>query len=293
MSGARRLGPVTQVLVSSLVCGGLLVAGELAMRALEWPDPGLYEGDRALVWWLRPQLDRSVTDPLTGQTFAVQTTAEGFRGAGPPATGDWTLAVGCSTTFGWAVEASEAWPAQLSEIWGEPVVNGGVPGWTSLQGVRGLERLMSQDNEPVRVILAFGVRDLQRSYRPDSEARATAWVHRTRWATLLRGARPATTGAIPSQAGVRRVSEEEVARNLQRLVDMVTSRGAEPVLLWFPQPTGGPEPDELERMRAALTRPPLLTPSLERDRFFDDDPIHLTPEGHRALAEWLAGAIRR
>ena len=251
------------------------------MRALDWPDPG---STRATGPSYSGRRDWTVRSPTRHQqTFSVQTTASGFRGDGPPTTGDWTLAVGCSTTFGWAV--IEAWPAQLGEIWGEPVVNGGVPGWTSLQGVRGLERLMSRDNDPAGVILAFGVRDLQRSHRPDSEARATAWVHRTRWATLLRGARPATTGGIRA-AGVRRVSEEEVIRNLQRLVDMVTSRGAEPVLLWFPQPTGGPEEDELERMRAALTRPPCSlhlwsgTASLTTTRFISRP---------RGIARWLSG----
>ena len=275
-------------MVSSVVCGGILVVGELAMRATGWPDPGLYEGDRALVWWLRPSLERTVTEPNTTRSFQVRTTALGFRETNPPADGDWTLAVGCSTTFGWGVEASEAWPAQLSDIWGEPVVNGGVPGWSSLQGVRGLGRLMGQENRPTRVILGFGVRDLQRSARPDAAARATHWLHQTRWSILLRGTRTRTTLAPGTEAGVRRVSEEDVVRNLHSLVAQVRENGAEPILLWFPQPEGGPGEEELARLQSAFEYPPLLTPKLERSLFFPDDPIHLTPVGHRTLARWLA-----
>ena len=281
--GARASHILRQVGASSAVTLAVLVGAELAMRGVDLPDPGLYVGDRAWVWWLRPGLDRPVTDPLTERTVQVRTSAEGFRGPGPPESGPWVLALGCSTTFGWAVEADAAWPAQLEARLGQPVVNGGVPGWSTAQGVRGGPPLLA--HRPSQVVLGFGVRDAQRAPRPDAEATPTPWLLRTRWALLL-GRAHAARAAAPRDGGVPRVDAAAFADNLRTLVDQVRAVDAEPIVLLFPQPE--PWPPEGYLAAAEATGVPVLAPTLPREAFFAADPIHLQADGHAALADWLA-----
>ena len=100
------------------------------------PAKGLYEGDTATLWTLRRNLDRSVSNDL--HSFHIETDANGFRISNQAIQketkgNDSWLVLGCSTTFGWGVEAREAWPAQLSELIGIPIINGGVPGWSTHQ----------------------------------------------------------------------------------------------------------------------------------------------------------------
>jgi lysophospholipase L1-like esterase len=87
------------------------------------------------------------------------------------------------------------------------------------------------------------------------------------------------------------VSEQELAENLRAMVSQVRAAGAEPVVLWFPQPGAAPSAAEVAQVEAALEGLPVLTPSLARELFFDQDPIHLNPAGHQALATWIDGAI--
>ncbi len=291
MSGRRRMPVGLQVLASSLLTAGALGLGELLMGILEWPDPGLYEGDRAVVWWLRPNLDRTVTDPLTEREFRVRTSDLGLREPVPATDTRWTLAVGCSTTFGWGVEGDEAWPAQLSALTHAPVVNGGVPGWSTAQAVRGIERLWGSENPPARVILAFGVRDAQLAARPDSAARPTPLLFRTHWGQLLqslRASRSASKEVEPIQAGPARVSPSEFGENTAQLVTMVEEIGAAAVVVFFPQPEPWPPPGYLEALHAAVPQVEAVVPKLDRDDFFEQDPIHLRPTGHTRLAQELA-----
>lgn len=285
--------PLLQMALSTGVTMGVLGAAEGAMRLTGLPDPGLYEGDRALVWWLRPHLDRTLTDPATGQAFAVHTSAEGFRGDSPPASGPWTLAVGCSTTFGWAVAQDDAWPAVLAKRLGEPVINGGTPGWSTAQGVRGLPVMLDRvaHNPPARVVLAFGVRDHQAAARPDSAARPTPWLLQTRWALLLGRAGSGGARAAAPGAGVPRVGAAEFGQNIAALVDLVARSGATPSVMVFPQPGSWPPDGYAEAARDHAGTAWLELPAFPRSDFFADDPIHLTPHGHAHFAEEVHSAL--
>jgi lysophospholipase L1-like esterase len=91
----------------------------------------------------------------------------GFRGAVSAyecREGEWILALGESTTFGWLVRDEETYAARLQEILKEtngravPVVNGGVPSYTSSQVRLYLEELLAKTH-PLAVIVHIAWND--------------------------------------------------------------------------------------------------------------------------------------
>lgn len=285
MSAPRPLPAPVKALLGALVAVLCLLACEGGLQLAGIPDPGLYAGDPAWLWTLRPGLEREVPGPEG--PFEVRTNALGLRGPPPPGAGPWTLVLGCSTTFGWGVSADEAWPARLAERLGEPVVNGGVPGWSTVQAVRGAGPWL--DAGPSRVILAYGVRDAWPAARPDAAARPTHPILLSHLGRLMGGlARggevAAASTAVPPETGTWRVEPAAFADNTRRLVHRAGD--AEVVLLWFPQQT------PRDAWREALgTVGPVLAPALAAEAFFETDPVHLTPAGHAALANAVAEAL--
>ncbi len=278
--------PLHRTLANAL--GGVLVAltiltlAELGLRLVGMPDPGLYDGDPGSVWWLRADLDRAVPGPEPDSSFQVRTNALGLRGAPPPEQGPWTLALGCSTTFGWGVEAHEAWPALLAARLGEPVVNAGQPGWSTHQALAVAQRWLELG--PSRVVMGFIVRDAQPAPRPDHLARPRPWIWRTQlvrgaFALLQRG------GAGQPAVGDPRVPPDRYETNLRALVELAGD--AEVLLLAFPQR----EPSAAWIEALGRVGPPVLAPQLEARHFFPSDPIHLTPAGHAALASALEAQL--
>jgi len=261
----------------------LLCEGGLALLGL--PPAGIYTGDARTVWWLRPDLDVSQPFPLEEVSFPLQTNALGLRGPMPPESGPWTLALGCSTTFGWGVAAEAAWPSVLSARLGEPVVNGGIPGWSSHQGVLGAERYL--DLGPSRVVLAYIVRDAQPALRPDADSTPTPLLLRSHiargLAALLQPA-PGTQTGFEASLPTSRVPPAAYGHNLRHLIAAAEARGASVTLLAFPQV----EPAEPWRDVLAGAGRPLRAPTLPSSAFFARDPIHLTADGHAQLAALLA-----
>jgi hypothetical protein len=274
---------LTRALAGVLVALVALALLEGALRLAGLPDPGLYDGDPASVWWLKPGLERELPGPDPGSTFLLRTNALGLRGELPPPEGPWTLALGCSTTLGWGVQAEEAWPSLLEERLGEPVVNGGQPGWSTHQAAAAAGRWLELG--PSRVILGYLVRDAQLAPQPDHLARPTPWIHRTRIARGLIALRPRRGGA-PSGGTQPRVPVERYVQNLELLVER--ARPAEVWLLAFPQR----EPSLPYRAALEARSEPLIAPVMPHQAFFERDPIHLTPEGHRLLARAVAGVLR-
>lgn len=283
---SRLPGFLARAVGGALVAVALLALAEGLLRLLDQP-PSLYEGDPASFWALRPGLDLDV--PHDGAAFHVTTNPLGLRGELPPDAGPWTLALGCSTTFGWGVEDDEAWPAALGALIDEPVINGGVPGWSTAQAVRGAQRWV--DLKPRRIILAFGVRDAWPADRPDAEVRPTPWPLRTRLASLMRPGRSQTELGRPGQdPSHSRVPPQEFAANLRALVTLAGD--AEVWLLVMPLPWPDALGPWVEAMGALDA--PVLAPMLpEGEHFFAGDPVHLNAEGHRTLAEALEASLAR
>ncbi len=272
-------------LISALLAALLLGLGELVLRAAGWPDPGLYEGDPGSLWTLRPDLDpREVPFPERGASFSVQTSAAGFRGPLPPPGA--TAVMGDSTSFGWGVTEDEAWPARLAARTGGPVLNAGVPGYSTHQGLLTIDRVLAL--QPARVIFAFLVRDADPAPAPDHlrPLRRPPDLRLIAALRLLR--RPA--GPAPAPAGdAQRVPPERYVANLRQLAAAARAAGATPVVLAFPMLA--PPEAHLRALDELATELPVLRPALPADSFFPEDPIHLTPAGHARLAEAVAGAL--
>ncbi len=270
----------------SLLFAGLFLALlEGGLRVSGWPDPGLYDGDTASLWTLRAGLvSRRVPFPERGTTFRVRTNTMGFR-SGESASGA-ILCLGDSTTFGWGVEEEEAWPARLSMRAGVTTVNGGVPGYSTVQGLATLDHALSL--RPRGVVLAFLVRDAERGVAPD-RVRAAAAPPRPPPLAILRALRSLRGPIAPPLGDAFRVPPEEYAANLRALVARVRAAGAEAWVLAFPMRR--PPTEHLAALATLDGEVPVLAPTLPEDAFFAEDPIHLTPEGNAVLAERVAAAF--
>lgn len=75
--------------------------------------------------------------------------------------GSVVLALGDSLTAGAGVSKQQAWPALLEKKTGWKIVNGGVNGNTSAQGLKRLPYLLDHDN-PVLVLVTLGGNDMLR-----------------------------------------------------------------------------------------------------------------------------------
>lgn len=108
-----------------------------------------------------PKPDYRAEDSRWGTTVTID--ARGFRSNGAPTPdGRPVVAVGDSFTFGDEVHDHETWPAQLERILDQPVLNGGVFGYSFTQAVLRAERIL-QDVPAEWLIVSFIPDDLTRS----------------------------------------------------------------------------------------------------------------------------------
>jgi hypothetical protein len=163
----RRAGLV----LLSVVVG--LVVLELGLRASTWGylfawsnfvldartvlaerDAGRYAPDERLGYVPRPDY---AAPGMTIDAAGLRRTGDGADATGAP-----ILAVGDSFTFGDEVTDPETWPAQLQQITGRRVLNGGVSGYGFDQIVLRAEQLASRD-KPSDIVVAFIADDVRRT----------------------------------------------------------------------------------------------------------------------------------
>ena len=85
----------------------------------------------------------------------------------PTLSGDNIICFGDSLTYGTGASSDKSYPAQLSEMIGQPVINTGVPGDTTS---RALERLAEDvlDQSPRIVLITLGGNDLKNGVSKDT-----------------------------------------------------------------------------------------------------------------------------
>ena len=172
--------------------------------------------------------------------------------------GDAILAVGDSLTAGFGAPKGADYPAQLAQILGHKVINGGVSGDTSAQALARLPDLLAQ--KPKLVVVSIGGNDfLQR--QPESGTRENirkmvADIRATGVPAVLVAIPHFTTGAL---LGV--VSEHPLYAELADELDVPMLKGAWAEILG------------------------------EKD--LKSDAVHANAAGYRLFAEKLAGFLRK
>ena len=172
--------------------------------------------------------------------------------------GDAILAVGDSLTAGFGAPKGADYPAQLAQILGRKVINGGVSGDTSAQALARLPDLLAQ--KPKLVVVSIGGNDfLQR--QPESGTRENI---RKMVADIRATGVPAVLVAIPhftTGALLGMVSEHPLYAELADELDVPLLKGA-----WA---------------------------DILGDKDLKSDAVHANAAGYRLFAEQLAGFLRK
>jgi lysophospholipase L1-like esterase len=203
------------------------------------------------------------------------------------------LVVGDSCTFGWRVEEQDAYPQRLERLLAERegarryrVINAGVPGYTSYQGLAWL-RAHGLALHPQIVVVAFWFNDAL----PQGDIEhALAWQRRLmpllavddlamRGSALWRWLRARLMPTPPPDTPPR-VSPERYAHNLREMVRLTRAQGGQAMLVFFATPESNywPAVSAVSRDEAV----PMVV--YEGPRI---DLVHPTREGYRTLAETL------
>jgi lysophospholipase L1-like esterase len=285
MAHSKFRSTAVRMLLSACVTVAIfaMVEGTLALFSTGgWSQ--LYTGDPGYFWTLRPGVELAEVPHLERETsFSVQTNAQGLRDGPLPVDGPWILALGCSTTFGWGVEAEQAWPELLEDRLGVPVVNAGVPGHSSHQGRTVATELLR--HRPTVVILGWGLRDGQGAPVMDKERRPAAWMAQTHLYRWLVGVLPGKGGADGSPP---RVSVADYRDNLALISFQAQRQDARVLILDMTRRADWPNHG---RLLSELGLP-LVVPQLTDADHFPEDPIHMNASGNETLAAQLEGPLR-
>lgn len=269
------------LLMSAFTALLVLGSAELTLRLVDWPPPSIYVDGHRPIWTLHPNVDLDLRHHELERDFPVHVSGVGFRGPEPIAPR--IACLGDSTTFGWGVTESQAWPQLLAQELGVEVLNAGVPGYSTHQGLATLDRVLAL--KPDLVVLAYMIRDADPAPVPDAEQPDPGPAQVLQLQRALVSLLPTPTPAPPA-GDTQRVPPAAYGENLDALVRRVEASGAEAVLLSFPvQEARGAHQDLLAERGA-------LQPQLPPEAFFEKDPIHLNVQGNQMLAQWLAQELQ-
>lgn len=282
--------------------------------------------DPRLFWRLKRDLPgERIRGAVMGEPmdFTVTTNRLGLRG---PEVGEKrsfrVLAVGNSCTFGVGVQDGETWPARLEAILRErvgpaEVINAGVPGYTSFQGLRYLAE-GGLDLGPDLVIACFGFNDSD-AWGPDGDEAIAGKLRGRSWdrtlslsrfyrllAGLIRGREgtgAADGGTGPLEERRPRVSADELRENLVEMKVLSGSRNASVMFLLWPyrkqRVDGIRDPVMFQPViiqagqEAGVPVIDLIGPLVDAPFPVFIDHVHATAPGCSLVAETIAAAMER
>ncbi len=257
--------------------------------------------------------------PVSGQFSPFN--PQGFRGVPvepvkPPGVFR-IIALGDSNTFGWAVDDGANWPSQLQRLFtgshkGVEVINAGVWGYSSFQGLRRLKEILPFN--PDLVLVSFGGNDAHQVLVPDAEyvkrhdriERLARLTRRLRLAQLAVAGwdrlemATGTTGRL-----VPRVTLDEYSSHLREIVRLARARGIQVVLLTRPFMGSSTDPTLWKTYAPAFNQATLDTGRGENTLVIDvyrlfrdhpqyfDDEAHFGVEGNRVAAELLHAQLSK
>ena len=264
MARTRLRTKLLALVVSPLLCLGLL---ELVLRAAgfrytpyvtesaqeDWRlPPAHFRRDPRLLWTMPKS---TVVDAPEAGFPHVVTNELGLRGplasrTRPPEEVR-ILCLGDSVTFGMGVEDALTWPAQLEQVLAESpelagrpvhVMNGGIPGWSSVQGLR----LLDQTGwyEPDVIVFWFGMNDVQPAWgRPDSmkgtdPGALTEIAHSLSWLRTVQLISRVVDSFGNAGEGATRASVPEFAGAIERLQAIQAAGGPKVVFVRHPEQIG-------------------------------------------------------
>jgi lysophospholipase L1-like esterase len=302
----------------------------------------MYRRDSALVWRLRPDLDLQASNwlrpPAWGPVpvYRIRTDRSGLRDlhSKAPHTGLRILCLGDSSTFGWGVEESETFARQTEAMLrashpaaNVQVVNAGIPGYSSHQGLRFLRDELLE-LEPDVLVVSFGFNDSRSAATTDreqAEQRATVLGRLDALVSPLYGYRllqlalgSGSAASLASQHKTLRVPIDDYRANLLEMLRIARANEIEaifaPVVMPAEYRDALREVAESEEVRlvdamptlvqslqeltrgeapAALAGAPFPIPDDWRDirAILMSDPVHPTALGQFIIASELAKAL--
>ena len=283
--------------------------------------------DPVLFWKLKPNLRRQrvsgqVRDQLID--FEVTTNSRGYRS--PEVRSDRerfrVLALGNSCTFGLGVDDDETWPVRLEQALrrtvgpAAEVINAGVPGYTSYQGKKFLERA-GLALSPDLVIITFGFNDADVwSSRSDEQTgrllrmkELEGVLHKSRFYQVLvhllrRDAEEEREPAVEKDLEKRaRVSAADLEANMIEMKEMCAAREVPVIFLIWPY-----RKQVEEKMGELIIFQPIVVNASEKtatpvinlyEPFLHAgeepvlDHVHATPAGCLLVAETVAAILEQ
>ncbi|MDH3886888.1 MAG: arylesterase [Gammaproteobacteria bacterium] len=165
------------------------------------------------------------------------------------------LAFGDSLTFGTGAHREQSYPAELARLTGLTVINAGIPGEVTAQGVHRLPALLDR-YKPQLLLLCHGGNDLLRK-----------------------------TGAAMTRDNIEKMITAAAQRDIPTLLIGVP----QPALMFL---EAAPIYNEIAEQHGLVYEGEIL-PQVEADNKLKSDRIHPNAEGYRRMAEAISQLLRQ